>query len=188
MKTIYKLFYFMTALLILAMFLPAITIAQDDVTCESEVTVAEGDWLSTIAEDAYGDPTVYTGIAAATNLKAKTDSTFATIDSNDVIEPGWKLCIPDQATAQQLSTTAAPAETSVLTIDQLANATYTGIYDDQEVTLTDGQYEGEPFVEGGASRPTVNFNPNDVAFGDLNGDGVEDAAVLLSENSGGSGT
>ena len=188
MKTIYKLFYFMTALLILAMFLPAITIAQDDVTCESEVTVAEGDWLSTIAEDAYGDPTLYTGIAAATNLKAKTDSTFATIDSNDVIEPGWKLCIPDQATAQQLSTTAAPAETSVLTIDQLANATYTGIYDDQEVTLTDGQYEGEPFVEGGASRPTVNFNPNDVAFGDLNGDGVEDAAVLLSENSGGSGT
>ena len=82
MKTIYKLFYFMTALLILAMFLPAITIAQDDVTCESEVTVAEGDWLSTIAEDAYGDPTLYTGIAAATNLKAETDSTFATIDSS----------------------------------------------------------------------------------------------------------
>ena len=54
------------------------------------------------------------------------------------------------------------------------------------VTLTDGVYEGEPFVEGGAARPTVTFVPM-TAFGDLNGDGVDDAAVLLAENSGGSG-
>jgi heat shock protein HslJ len=85
--------------------------------------------------------------------------------------------------------TPAPTPTPPAELDATAlkNATYTGIYPDQEVGLTDGEYEGEPFVEGGASRPTVIFiEPH--AFGDLNGDGLDDAAVLLVENSGGSGS
>ncbi|MCB9100706.1 MAG: META domain-containing protein [Anaerolineales bacterium] len=188
MNKIYKPFYLMAILALLVTLLPATTQAQDDVVCESEVTVAEGDWLSTIANDAYGDPTLYTAIAAATNLKAQTDSTFATITSNDVIEPGWKLCVPDQATAAALSAAPPAAAATGLTVDQLANATYSGIYDDQAVTLTEGNYEGEPFTADSPIRPTVNFNPNEVAFGDLNSDGVDDAVVLLSENSGGTGT
>jgi hypothetical protein len=73
-----------------------------------------------------------------------------------------------------------------LTVEQLKNAEYQGIYQ-EPIQLTDGTYEGEPFVEGGASRPTVTFI-EPYAFGDLNGDGVDDAVVLLVESSGGSGS
>jgi heat shock protein HslJ len=73
-----------------------------------------------------------------------------------------------------------------LTEETLKNAEYRGIYA-EAIRLTDGKYEGEPFVEGGASRPTVAFI-NVYAFGDLNGDGLDDAVVVLVENSGGSGS
>jgi hypothetical protein len=72
-----------------------------------------------------------------------------------------------------------------LTIESLQNAEYQGIYP-EAVQLVDGRYEGEPFQEDGASRPMVIFI-EPTAFGDLDGDGVADAAVLLVENSGGSG-
>lgn len=99
----------------------------------------------------------------------------------------------DQPPAAPVAPTAQPAEESApaagggqLTDEQLKNATYSGIYD-QPVTLTDGKYEGAPFAEGGASRPTVTFIDGITQHGDLNGDGVDDAAVLLVESSGGSG-
>ena len=81
---------------------------------------------------------------------------------------------------------SAPVDSPELTIEQLANATYSGIYE-EPITLTDGRYEGEPFVEGGAARPTVQLIRGTVIYGDLNGDGVNDAAMVLVENSGGSG-
>jgi len=96
------------------------------------------------------------------------------------------------ATPEPSPTAAKPTETRreatpvPLTLDALENVEYRGIYE-QVVRLTDGSYEGEPFVEGGASRPTVNLtDPH--AFGDLNGDGVDDAVVVLVERSGGSGS
>jgi heat shock protein HslJ len=70
---------------------------------------------------------------------------------------------------------------------ELAHATYTGIMD-APVTLTDGRWEGEPFVEGGASRPSVELIDNFVLTGDLNEDGFDEVAALLWESSGGSGT
>jgi heat shock protein HslJ len=72
-----------------------------------------------------------------------------------------------------------------LGVEALRNAAYQGIYQ-EPIQLSDGKYEGKPFVEGGASRPTVDFVDLN-AFGDLNGDGIDDAAVFLGENSGGSG-
>lgn len=94
------------------------------------------------------------------------------------------------ASACTVVTVPTPEEgsggTAQLTVDTLRNAAYQGIYKDQTVQLTDGKYEGRPFVEGGASRPTVIFTDH-FAFGDLNGDGVEDAAVVMVESSGGSG-
>ena len=81
---------------------------------------------------------------------------------------------------------ASPAA-SQLTADQMKNATYSGIYD-EPVILVDGLYEGEPFVEGGAARPTVGLAPDFRRTGDLDGDGTEEAVVVLWESSGGSGT
>jgi hypothetical protein len=74
-----------------------------------------------------------------------------------------------------------------LSLEALGNLTYRGILD-EPVTLSAGWFEGEPFVAGGASRPTVSLLADPVAYGDLNGDGREDAAVLLASDSGGSGS
>jgi hypothetical protein len=95
------------------------------------------------------------------------------------------LVISPTATAATLATVdAAPAE---LLLTALGNATYRGILD-EPVTLAGGTYVGEPFTEGGASRPRVSLLPELVAYGDLNGDGRNEAVVLLASDSGGSGT
>jgi len=73
------------------------------------------------------------------------------------------------------------------TARELASATYSGIME-VPVKLIDGQWEGEPFVEGGASRPTVGLVEHFVLTGDFDGDGSGEAAVLLWESSGGSGS
>jgi len=138
--------------------------------------VQKDDWLSKLADKYYGDPLAYSTIVEATNDKAAEDDSFAVIDNPDLILIGQKLWIP--------AATAQPGAGSTLVA--LRNATYQGIYD-EPVQLTDGQYVGEPFVEGGGSRPTVTMADLFTAYRDLNGDGVEDAAVILAENSGGSG-
>jgi heat shock protein HslJ len=51
----------------------------------------------------------------------------------------------------------------------------------------DGLYEGEPFVPEGAARPRVELLRDLHATGDIDGDGVDDAWVLLNESSGGTG-
>lgn len=70
--------------------------------------------------------------------------------------------------------------------EELNNLSYHGIYD-HPVTLNGGVYEGEPFVPGGASRPRVVMGEIPPAAGDLDADGTDDIAVLLTETSGGSG-
>ena len=49
------------------------------------------------------------------------------------------------------------------------------------MTLTDGLFEGEPYVEGDASRPTVEYMPGSARYGDLDGDGV-DAHYTVDES------
>ena len=80
-----------------------------------------------------------------------------------------------------IKTVSAP-----LTEAMLKNATYQGIYQ-EAVQLSDGTYIGPASDAGTASKPTINFI-GPYAFGDLNSDGVEDAAVILAESSGGSGS
>ena len=72
-------------------------------------------------------------------------------------------------------------------VEELAVATYEGITE-EPITLIDGRWEGEPYVEGGASRPSVGLIDHFVLNGDLNGDGRAEAAALLWSSSGGSGT
>jgi heat shock protein HslJ len=56
------------------------------------------------------------------------------------------------------------------------------------VTLIGGRYDGEAFVEGGASRPRAGLIEDFHLTGDLDQDGREEAVVMLWESSGGSGT
>lgn len=82
---------------------------------------------------------------------------------------------------------STPAQTAELTPEELANATYSSDYSATgEITLVDGQAE-EEIAPGSASKLVVTLI-EPTAFGDLNGDGADDAAVLLASNSGGSGT
>lgn len=70
--------------------------------------------------------------------------------------------------------------------ETLGNIAYFGIYEGP-VELVDGAYEGEPFVPNGAARPRVELLTDLYLTGDIDGDGKDDAWVLLNENSGGTG-
>lgn len=73
------------------------------------------------------------------------------------------------------------------TATELASATYTGI-EEGPVTLVEGRWEGEPYEEGGASRPSAGLVEDFALAADLNDDGSKEAVVLLRQSSGGSGT
>ena len=75
------------------------------------------------------------------------------------------------------------------TLEDLKNATYVGLQDlSGPVTLKGGRWDGEPFEPGAASRPSVVLAPGFRLTGDLDGDGTEEAVVVLAHSSGGSGT
>ena len=169
-----------TLLVLLLLVLPGAVMAQEPVECEMEYTVQAGDWLSKIAEKYLGDALAYSQLVELANVSA--DDAYTNIDNPNVIEPGWTICIPKAEGTPAAA--GGPAE-GPLTETALKNAAYQGIYD-EAVTLTDGLYAGDPFVEGGASRPTVTYLQ--AAWGDLTGDGADEAVVLLAENSGGSGS
>lgn len=81
---------------------------------------------------------------------------------------------------------AAPA--APLTLDELKNGTYGGFETAQgSVTLAGGRWEGEPVEPGSAIVPIVVFTGDFHLLGDLDGDGSEEAAVILAENQGGTG-
>jgi len=74
------------------------------------------------------------------------------------------------------------------TLRELKNGTYGGFeVVKTPITLTDGRWQGEPYEAGGASRPAVSFVRDFHLNGDLEGDGSDDAIVLLAESAGGSG-
>jgi heat shock protein HslJ len=73
------------------------------------------------------------------------------------------------------------------TWNELANATYDGILE-LPVRLTDGRWEGAPFVPGGASRPSLVLARPILGSADLDGNGAVEAVALLAESTGGSGT
>jgi hypothetical protein len=85
-------------------------------------------------------------------------------------------------TAIVLPTTAPAATVAPLTAAMLQNMEYTLPASQKTVKLTDGKYEagsGADYLSVGMAEP--------IGFGDLNGDGLADAAVVLGENTGGSG-
>ena len=80
----------------------------------------------------------------------------------------------------------AGAAMAAPTLQAMGDIPYAGIYD-APVQLVDGLYEGEPFVPDGAARPRVELLRDLHATGDIDGDGVDEAWVLLNESSGGTG-
>lgn len=81
---------------------------------------------------------------------------------------------------------AATTAGQPLTLEALKNAAYFSEWPaDGVAQLVDGKYQ-EEYEEGGASKLFIVFTDM-YAFGDLDGDGVEDAAVVLATSGGGSG-
>ena len=106
---------------------------------------------------------------------------------------GDAMCCPTQAEVRRynlgfgvlrlLERTTPAGE---LTEDALRNATYQHEFPkDGQAQLQDGTYEEA--IEGSASKIHIAMMDL-VAFGDLNGDGIWDAAVVLEASGGGSGT
>jgi branched-chain amino acid transport system substrate-binding protein len=76
--------------------------AQNKIECARDVIVQVDDWLSKLSEKFYGDVLAFPAIAEATNAKAAEDESYAFIENVDLIEPGWKLCIVNVATAEEM--------------------------------------------------------------------------------------
>lgn len=111
LNKITKVIPIIVALMLLA---PAATTAfaapvYQGVACEEDYSVQADDWLSKLADKFYGDIFAYPAIFEATNAAAAADSSYATIANPDLIEPGWKLCIPSLEDAQALLGGQAPA-------------------------------------------------------------------------------
>jgi uncharacterized membrane protein len=71
-------------------------------------------------------------------------------------------------------------------MDELRNATYYDVVP-VPVTLVDGRFEGDDTTSHYSPRLTVVIPEEPYVTGDLTGDGVEEAVVLLAVNFGGSG-
>ncbi len=98
MKKLVNVVSLIAVLALILMLAPTVTLAQE-VTCESDAVVQGDDWLSKIADKFLGDPLAFPAIVDATNAKNATDSSYAKITDPNVIEVGWKLCIPSSAAA-----------------------------------------------------------------------------------------
>ena len=80
-----KLVVMLMLVLLALVFTSTAAIAQDDVVCENDVVVQADDWLSKLADKFFGDILAYPAIAEATNAKAQTDDSYATIEDANVI-------------------------------------------------------------------------------------------------------
>jgi hypothetical protein len=81
---------------------------------------------------------------------------------------------------------SAPGTAPSLTSETLANAEYV-LPDGSTVQLTDGVYQEKPDETASTFITNVSLLDDLTAYGDLNGDGVEDAAVIIVDAPGGSG-
>ena len=72
---------------------------------------------------------------------------------------------------------ARPVATAPPSLDDVRNTTVVGLFDDP-VTLRDGRWEGEPYVAGGASRPSAGVIGDLSVAGDLDGDEILDLVAV----------
>jgi ribose transport system substrate-binding protein len=108
MKKVFNPLVVISTLLLLVPVVLAAPLAQQE--CAQDYIVQKNDSLSKLADKYLGDVTAYQTIADATNAKNKEDSSYATIDDVDLIEPGWRLCIPPTAAAPAVPAAAPSGE------------------------------------------------------------------------------
>ena len=98
------------------------------------------------------------------------------------------LALAAIALADAPAAPAADAARGAPTMDELKRASFGGLQVHAgTIALVDGRWEGQPPVAGGASRPRVDLVTDLRLAADLDGDGREEAVVLLAESTGGSG-
>ena len=138
-RTRSRLIVLMTLVLLLA---PTPVSAQSEVTCATDVIVQRGDTLSTLAEEHLDSLRAYTTIINATNARAAIDASYATITNANVLEIGWKLCIPAVGATQSALANRINQSTAqtfdLMTIDALRQQNYPGSAIRIEETLTPG--------------------------------------------------
>lgn len=115
-------------LVVLAMLIPLPVWAapqRQTTACAETYTVQADDWLSKIADKFFGNALAYPAIVDATNAAHSGDASFATIANPDLIEAGWKICIPEveQAEASLASTAPVALEPANLTVFAAASLT-----------------------------------------------------------------
>lgn len=92
---------------------------QEAVTCMEEYTVQADDWLSKIAAKFLGKALAYPALVTATNQKQPQDSAFVQITNPDLIEVGWKICVPSPEEAETLLLSSATMGSEVTVTDGL---------------------------------------------------------------------
>ena len=90
------------------------------------------------------------------------------------------------AAAQSPPAPAAPARSGPPTLEEAASASYIGT-EYSPFTLRNGRWQGQA-AAGGASAPNAGLAGNLFLLGDMDGDGQDEAVVLLYTSGGGSGT
>ena len=93
--------------------------------------------------------------------------------------PATDTPVPPHPTLTAAPVTSTPGD---LTLDMLKNGTYHTPFYGRNVTLVNGSFSEGSGVDAFSVRMLDVY-----ALGDLNGDGKKDAAIILSENGGGSG-
>lgn len=92
---------------------------QEQNACADEYTVQADDWLSKIAAKFLGDPLAYPALVEATNQQQAQNDSFAQIANPDLIEVGWKICIPTTAAAEAALSEPAAMTGDVMVTDAL---------------------------------------------------------------------
>lgn len=129
------------------------------------------------------DMTLYSG---SITLKSIASGKTATINFNGEMEHSFQQTVAKKTTynADEVSSGWNSASRE-LTIKKLKNIGYYISTFGREVRLVGGAFEshGTPLTNNNYIRTSI----GEIVFGDLNGDGVDDAAVILISSGGGSG-
>lgn len=139
MKKVINIISIISLLAFVLTLAPARVMAQE-VACDTDVVVQADDWLSKLADKFYGDPLAFPAIADATNAKNASDSSYARIDNVNLIEIGWKLCIPSAADAQTALGTERAVQVSIVNKEMTKDEIAAAIQAEGEVIVANWTY------------------------------------------------